>query len=190
MAAQLAAGKGLRTPVRLAIWAALTAALLMVPLVAMRFDNGVDWTLGDFVFAAVLIFGSGLVYELGRRMSGQRPYRVGVALALAGAFFTVWANGAVGIIGNEDNPLNLMFYFVLAIGIGGAAGARARPRGLAAAMIAVAVAQLLVAVVAQMAGHFIWIYTGLMLAVWLVAARLFRDAARVAEAAQAPERPA
>jgi hypothetical protein len=38
--------------------------------------------------------------------------------------FLVWMNLAVGIIGSEDNPANLMFGGVLALGILGAFIAR------------------------------------------------------------------
>jgi nitrate/nitrite transporter NarK len=37
--------------------------LLLIPLVAMQFTNEVNWTLSDFVVAAVLLLGTGLVCE-------------------------------------------------------------------------------------------------------------------------------
>ncbi len=37
--------------------------LLLIPLVAMQFTNEVNWTLSDFVVAAVLLLGTGLIFE-------------------------------------------------------------------------------------------------------------------------------
>jgi hypothetical protein len=77
-------------------------------------------------------------------------YRVAVGIALAAAFLLVWMNLAVGIIGSEDNPVNLMYFGVLAIFILGATIARLRPQGMARALFATALAQALVPVLALM----------------------------------------
>jgi hypothetical protein len=77
-------------------------------------------------------------------------YRVAVGIALAAAFLLVWMNLAVGIIGSEDNPVNLMYFGVLAIFILGATMARLRPQGMARALFATALAQALVPVLALM----------------------------------------
>lgn len=79
------------------ILAVATAALLLVPAVAMRYTHEVDWGPGDFVVAAVLLYGAGLTaVVLARRLPG-RTNRVlavgGVLLALA----LVWVELAVGI---------------------------------------------------------------------------------------------
>lgn len=42
-------------------------------------------------------------------VSGRNFYRIGAAVALGAAFFEVWMNLAVGIVGSEDNPVNLGF---------------------------------------------------------------------------------
>ncbi len=47
-------------------------------------------------------------------------YRFAVGVALAAAFLLVWMNLAVGLIGSEDNPANLMYFGVLAVGFIGA----------------------------------------------------------------------
>jgi hypothetical protein len=57
-------------------------------------------------------------------------------------------NLAVGIIGSEDNPVNLMYFGVIAIGILGATMARLRPQGMARALFTTALAQALVPVIA------------------------------------------
>jgi hypothetical protein len=68
------------------------------------------------------------------------------------AFILVWVNGAVGIIGSEDNDANLMYGGVLAVGTIGAIIARFRPRGMARALFAAAFTQALIAVIALIAG--------------------------------------
>src|SRR5690625_3892807 len=47
--------------------------------------------------------------EIAVRKSTLRTYRLAVAVALFTAFCLVWANGAVGIIGAENNPINLLY---------------------------------------------------------------------------------
>lgn len=127
-------------------WGA-AAALLVTPLVAMQFTPEVDWTLGDFLFAGIMFSAVGIVMELAVRASHSIAYRAGAGFALASAFFLIWVNLAVGIIGDEDNPANLMFFGVVLIGIVGAIVARFRPRGMAVAMSVAAGAELLVDIV-------------------------------------------
>ena len=75
-------------------------------------------------------------------------YRIAVGMALAAAFLLVWINLAVGVIGSEDNPANLLYGGVLAVGLIGVLIARFRPHGMARALFATAIAQALVPVIA------------------------------------------
>lgn len=79
---------------------AVTAVILMVPLVAMRFYNGVNWTVLDFVVAGVLLLTTGLVYEFAvRRVAGKNRRRAaGIGLMIIFAY--VWAELAVGVFTN------------------------------------------------------------------------------------------
>jgi len=124
------------------------ALILLVPLLAMQFTDEVVWDLADFAVAGALLFGTGLTYELVARKMGSIAYRVAVGIALAAAFLLVWVNLAVGLIGSEDNPANLMYFGVLSVGIIGTSIARFRPRGMARALFATALAQALVPVIA------------------------------------------
>lgn len=168
---------------RVAAWSA-AALLLLLPLVAMQFTDEVNWSAADFVVFGAMLAGAGGAFELAARMTRNTAYRAAVGVALAAAFLLVWANGAVGIIGSEDNPANLMFGGVLAVGLIGATVARFRPRGMARALVATALAQALVAVVAAVAGMgYIFVATAFFGALWLASAWLFRRA-------DAPEPPA
>ncbi len=120
--------------------AVATTVILFVPFLAMQFTDEVNWTFGDFVVAGVLLFGAGLAYEwVGRRMENV-SYRVAVGVAVAAALALVWVNLAVGLIGSENEPANLMYVGVLAVAGTGVAVARFRPRGMVWAMVATAMA--------------------------------------------------
>jgi hypothetical protein len=163
---------------RRAVWG--TAGLiLLLPWVAMQFTEEVAWDLGDFAIIGAMLFVACGTYELAARVTGNTAYRAAVGVALAAAFILIWMNLAVGIIGSEENPANLMYGGVLAVGIMGAILARFQPHGMARALVGTALAQALVAVIALSAG---WgsalILTGIFVVLWLTSAQLFRKAAR------------
>jgi hypothetical protein len=126
----------------------VTGSILLVPLLAMQFTDEVNWNFSDFAAAATLLISAGLMYELVLRASGNVAYRAGGGLAVATALILVWLNLAVGLIGNENNPANLMYGGVLVIAATGALISRFEPQGMARAMLATAVAQALVPVIA------------------------------------------
>lgn len=155
---------------------ALAAAfILLLPLLAMQFTDEVVWDLADFAVAGALLLGAGLVYELVAKKSSNIAYRTAVGVAVVATFLLIWMNIAVGVIGNDGNPANLMYIGVLAVGIIGAIVARFRPRGMACVLFATAVAQMLIAVIAQIAGFgFTYILNGFFAALWALSALLFR----------------
>ncbi len=160
---------------RIAAWSA-AALMLLLPGVAMQFTDEVAWSAGDFAAFAAMLAVAGAAFELAARRTRDKAYRAAVGIALAAAFLLVWANEAVGLIGSEDNPANLMFYGVLGVGIGGAVVARFRPRAMARVMVVTALAPVLVAAIALVAG---WgrpppLAIGFFVVLWLVSAWLFR----------------
>lgn len=165
-------GRLARLPWRPLVWGG-AVALYAVPVVAWLTVDGMLWDEADFAFAAVLIFGSALLVEIGLRLSHDVAYRVGVALAVGASFFTIWANGAVGIIGNENNPLNLMYLAALAAMGLAVLAVRFRAAGLSKVMFAMVAAQFAVAAVAQYHGYFVWIITLFFVAIWGTASWLF-----------------
>jgi hypothetical protein len=168
---------------------AIAVFLLLLPLVAMQFTDEVDWDETDFIVMGALLFGACGAFELAARMTGDTAYRAAVGIAVVAVFLLMWINLAVGIIGSEDNPANLMYFGVLAVGIGGAFIARFRPNGMARALVATALAQGLVAVITLVTGlgsegenwpQVIVVLNGFFAALWLGSAWLFRKAAREA----------
>jgi hypothetical protein len=159
---------------------------MLLPLFAMQVTDEVDWGVADFAIFGAMLVGAGGTYELAARMTGNSMYRAAVGIAVVAACILVWMNLAVGIIGAEDNPANLMYGGVLAVGVIGAVIARFRPDGMARALFATALAQALVAVIALIAGlgapganwpSALVVLTGFFAALWLLSAWLFRRAA-------------
>jgi hypothetical protein len=165
---------------RIAAWTA-AALLLLLPLFAMQVTDEVVWDVADFAIFGALLLGAVVTCELAVRKTSNGGYRSAVGVAVAAAFVLVWVNGAVGIIGNEGHDANLMYGGVLAVGIIGAILARFQPKGMARAMFATAGAQVLVAVIALIAGwgsrQDILGATGIFAMLWLISAMLFRNAA-------------
>ena len=104
-------GKGSGGWVRPLGWS-LAAGSVLLPLVAMQFTAEVEWTFGDFLFAALVIGAVGIALEVAVRVSGNWLYRAGAAVGLGTAFLLTWANAAVGYIG-DDNPYNIVFFGVV-----------------------------------------------------------------------------
>ncbi len=157
------------------------AFILLLVLIAMQFSDEETWTLFDFAVAGALLFGTGLAYELISRRVGIFAYRAAIGGALVGALLLVWINLAVGIIGSEDNPLNMMYLGVLTVLIVGALIAQLRPQGMARTLFATALAQALVTVIAVIAEQYqdmvqIVMLNGFFVALWVGSALLFRHA--------------
>lgn len=167
--------------------ACVTAVLLLIPLVAMQFSEEVNWTSMDFAVAGFLLFGSGMAYVLIARSTTHLAGRVAACIAVAAALMLIWVNLAVGIIGSENNPANLMYAGVVGIEILGALVARLRPAGMSIALFATALVQALVAIIAlagglgatEPPGRFgILALNGFFVALFAASAWLFRRAAR------------
>lgn len=142
------------------------------------------WDVVDFTVFGAMLLGVGVIYTLAKRKADNTAYRFAVGVALAATFILIWVNGAVGIIGDESNHANMMYFGVLAVGITGAIIARFQPYGMVRALYATALAQVLVALIAGLGSTGpIWpkdilILTGFFIALWLLSAKLFRKAAR------------
>lgn len=179
-------GKKIWNWLRLIGWGG-AAVLLVLPLIAMRFTTEVNWTLSDFLVMGALLGGAGVVLELATRRSDSLYYRFAATLAVAACFLLVWVNGAVGLLGDEGNPANLMFLGVIAVAIIGAVAVRATAAGMARVTMAAAAAQVLAGIVGFSAGwaspgaqgmYEVVMGTAMFAAMWLGSALLFRRAAR------------
>lgn len=174
------------SPWRVAGWS-IPMLLLLLPAVAMRFTTEVDWTASDFIFAGLLLGSVGLAFELIVRKSRSLAYRLGAGLAVGAALLTVWVNGAVGMIGSEDNPYNFVFGAVLLVALIGAVLARFEASGMARAMVVTAIAQGAAGAVGLTTDALGAVFSMGFGGLWLLSAALFWNAAR--EQARADRRP-
>jgi len=131
----------------------VVSLLLLIPLVAMQFSREVIWGPFDFVVAFVLLFGAGLTYQLISHRRVDTRYRFAVGFGVLSALMLVWVSLAVGLIGNEEDPRNLMYAGVLLVLAVGAAIARFKPRGMANAMFATSLAIGIVAAIGFFVGQ-------------------------------------
>lgn len=163
--------------------------MFMLPVVGQATVQGFQWGPMDFLlFAAMLLVTCGL-YEVAARISGSIAYRAAAGLVLLSSFALVFINLAVGVIGPEDHPANLMCFAVVGLGLLGALLVRFSPHGMVRVMIGMAVAQLLVCIVAASVA---WntpdfdtdwplgtvLLSGAVALLWLLAAVLFHLASK------------
>lgn len=166
-----------------------TGILLLIPLTAKLVMDDMLWTVGDFVAAGILLFGAGLTFILIARMGNNAMYRLAAAVGVAAGLLLVWAQLAVGLVGSEDNPVNVLFGAVLGVAIIGAIAARFQPRGMSNAMFAASLTYVVVTLLAL----FVWPPSpdtaepqvrmvnvlganGIFAALWAVSGWLFRRA--------------
>lgn len=142
----------LDTLLRLAGWGG-AALLLLAPLVAMQITDDVDWTRGDFLAAALMLGAAGGAMELIFRASARWTFRIAGAITTGAGLFLVWAALAVGIVGAESEPVNLLYAAVLSALICGAVATRLQPAGMARTLFCAAAVQAAVTALALAAGY-------------------------------------
>ena len=164
----------------------LAALLLAAPWLAMRVTDEVAWSPWDFALFAAMLGGAGLMLELAVMRTRDLAYRAGAVLAVGAAFLMIWASLAVGIVGNEGDPINLAYPGVVALVLATAAAWRFRAAGLAKAMLVGAAALVAIAAFAVLTGRGgspgalaeILVANGVFAALFAGAAVLFSLAAR------------
>ncbi len=155
------------------------ASILLIPLIAMLFTEEVDWNLADFLIAWIMLFGTGITYKLiSIKMSQSVQYKIATGLAVVGLLMIVWVNLAVGIIGNEENPVNLIFYAVHVIGIMGTFISRFEAKGMSYTAYAMAITMVIIGLITLMAGWgFTPIITAFFTVLFLISGALYKQAA-------------
>jgi len=163
--------------IRLFAWGG-AAALILLPVLAMKVVDASAWQIGDLPFALIMVAAVGIAFELALRIRASWTRRAGTSAALATAFLLVWGNLAVGFAGSEDNRINIIFFAVPLVALIGSALARFRSSGVAFALTAAAATQGVAGVVALFDGHFTIPLTMSFAGLWLASAVLFRRSAR------------
>lgn len=75
--------------------------LLLFPLIAMQFSNEVNWKLGDFIIASILLSSLGLGFEFVLRKFKKRNQRLILFASLLIFFALIWIELAVGLFGSQ-----------------------------------------------------------------------------------------
>jgi len=172
---------------RLVVWIALAALILSI-LLAMQFQSFTDEVQSDEAVAyAVLFLAIGAIYELWQWLKARnKMYRTAFGVGFFGLFFLGWVSGAVGIIGSENNPINLMYWAVPSVVFIGSSISLLRYRGMMYTLFAAAAVQALIPVIALVispevswgnagvAGVFM--VNGLFVALFAISGLLFRRA--------------
>lgn len=165
---------------RLLTWGT-AVGLLLLPAVAMRFTNEVDWSALDFVVMGGMLASVCVGIELAFRCSRRPTYRLASAIALLGGFLMLWITLAVGIIGGEAQAANLLFIAQVLLAGFAALVCRLRAAALAWICLVLAVLDLLIATAVPWLGGRPLPPIVLCLffaALWSSAAWLYRRAAR------------
>ena len=155
-----------------------TAALVLLPLFALRAIDPAAWDIADLPFALIMVAAVGIAFEFALRLPGRWTRRAGTAAALGTAFMLVWGNLAVGFAGSEDNAINAIFFAVPLVALAGSLLAGFRSAGVSVALAAAALAQVAAGIIALFYGHFTGPLTVSFAGLWLASALLFRRAAR------------
>ena len=165
---------------RIALWGA-ALALLLVPLLAMWLGAGVDWSGGDFLFVGSLLAFLGGTVELAVRFRRGTGRRAGLVLFGLACFLTVWSNGAVGIIGDEESVVNPYFFLAVIAALLMSAVFRFAPNIMAGIAIALAAVQIVLGIAAtiMMPGHEVeWGVLAFFALLWSASALFLNRAAR------------
>lgn len=159
----------------------ITIILLSIPLVAMQFTDEVKWTIFDFIIAGILLMGTGLSFVILSNKAHNIIYKIAIGLTLGTALFMIWSNLAVGIIGNEDNPINILYLGVLGVGVIGSFISRFKPNGMSLTLKLTALAQVFVVITALFEGYGdtinelreLLLVNGFFIVLWIGASLLF-----------------
>ena len=84
---------------RLLRLSAVVLALLLIPFVGMHLSSEINWSNADFVIAAIVLYGSGIAYEVIRTVRITPRQRLFTGIALALVLCMCWVELAVGVFG-------------------------------------------------------------------------------------------
>jgi len=132
----------MKNKTRLVVWIIVALLILLIPL-AMLFSNEVQWN--ETIAYSVLLLVIGGIYELWQWLKKcTRTYRFAFGVGLAGLILLGWVSGAVGIIGSENNSVNLLYWTILTVIIIGALISRLKSHGMSGTLFVTAAVQFLI----------------------------------------------
>ncbi len=163
-----------RNPWRLAGWL-LLLSVLVFPFIAMQFSTEVHWTGFDFMMAAMLLTVTAFCIELAVRSGRSSASRAGWVVVVLTSLLLTWVNLAVGVIGSEQNPANLLYLLVLVVVVMGAVWARFQARAMSRILWLAAALHMTIELLIQLTGSGAALVLNSAFALlWLLAAVLLR----------------
>lgn len=84
---------------RILITVFIVGVLLLIPFIAMQFNNEVVWTASDFVIMGILLLVTGLAINMAFVKVSTRRNRFILSAIILFVFLLIWAELAVGIFG-------------------------------------------------------------------------------------------
>src|SRR5688500_1679586 len=165
---------------RMAVWGG-ASALLLAAAVATQVNDEVSWDSADFILAGLMLAAACGIWELAMSKTRNWSYAAAAIVAAGTAFLLFLVNGAVGILGSEDNPVKLLYFGVLSLALGGAVIVRFQAEGMARAMAVTAGGQIVtgalgVLLFPDVKGFLVG--TAMFVPLWLASAWLFHRAAQ------------
>ena len=133
-------------PWRIAAWV-VAACVMLVPLSVQLTHGDFGWHLGDFVAVAIVLLSVCAIFDLAARASPNLPYLAGAGAGLAAGFGLFVVNGAVGLVGSEDEAHNVYFFVAIGIAIIGSFIAKGRAVPMSRTMLAAATSHIVVSAV-------------------------------------------
>lgn len=99
----------------------ITGLVLLIPAIGVQTVEGWNWTGVDFLLAGIVIGTTALMIETAfAHARGSPHYKIAALIGGLAAFFLLWGNGAVGIIGEGDNLPRRLYVITPLIGFLGA----------------------------------------------------------------------
>lgn len=75
--------------------------LLLIPFIAMKVTDQVNWSPSDFLLMGVLLLSTGILCELVLRKVKKIEHRIILSVVILVLFLLLWAELAVGIFGTH-----------------------------------------------------------------------------------------
>ncbi|MGB1307588.1 MAG: hypothetical protein ACPG6B_01660 [Oceanihabitans sp.] len=82
---------------RILIFSVIVLLILSIPAIAMQFTDEVQWNFGDFVIAAILLLGTGVLLEIAAKVFKTKTLKVTASIGVIVLLILIWAELAVGI---------------------------------------------------------------------------------------------
>lgn len=159
---------------RIAVWGGAALLILML-LVAIQYYEGFQWDQDDLILTILILGIGGALAEVTFQITLNPFSRAGAIVAILTSVVVFAASVAVGMIGDEGDPVNLLFGVVLLVVVVGAWFSGLHPLILPAFMLAAGAIQAAIGLLAGVLANDVvgGAFTMALALLWWVSAGLF-----------------